>query len=322
MSILSEAQRIQGEVTTQTAKIAQIKSTLAGKVANNGNSGGGSASSGSGIIDVTELPTSDIDENAVYRVTESIQTEKTEVYILGYGRQTVQEYLASQGVTTIPSFYVVDNLANMLESDIATFSAVNIYILKTDGIAYLYNSAIPVNNGIISVGYLATQSMDADKGFTQNIYTETNAGIYTTIEAFKEVVRYFIRENGEWEEITAHTEATTPHGLTNVDVYNGDITSKIPSFALLASGEITEINEEWFRDKSGVYVDRIRQDAFTNCTQLTRVTLPNSIKSISYRAFSYCDNLTTINVPWSEGEVANAPWGATNATINYNYTEE
>lgn len=31
-------------------------------------------------------------------------------------------------------------------------------------------------------------------------------------------------------------------------------------------------------------------------------------------------DLVTINVPWSEGEVANAPWGAVNATINYNYT--
>ena len=33
-----------------------------------------------------------------------------------------------------------------------------------------------------------------------------------------------------------------------------------------------------------------------------------------------CTNLTTINVPWAEGAVAGAPWGATNATINYNYT--
>lgn len=30
--------------------------------------------------------------------------------------------------------------------------------------------------------------------------------------------------------------------------------------------------------------------------------------------------ITTINVPWAEGAVANAPWGATSATINYNYT--
>ena len=36
--------------------------------------------------------------------------------------------------------------------------------------------------------------------------------------------------------------------------------------------------------------------------------------------FYECEKLTTINVPWSEGEVAGAPWGATGATINYNYT--
>jgi hypothetical protein len=39
-------------------------------------------------------------------------------------------------------------------------------------------------------------------------------------------------------------------------------------------------------------------------------------------AFSGCANITTINVPWAEGAVENAPWGATNATINYNYTGE
>jgi hypothetical protein len=29
--------------------------------------------------------------------------------------------------------------------------------------------------------------------------------------------------------------------------------------------------------------------------------------------------ITTINVPWAQDAVANAPWGATNATINYNH---
>jgi hypothetical protein len=39
-------------------------------------------------------------------------------------------------------------------------------------------------------------------------------------------------------------------------------------------------------------------------------------------AFSGCTSLTTINAPWAEGAVSGAPWGATNATINYNYTGE
>ena len=45
-------------------------------------------------------------------------------------------------------------------------------------------------------------------------------------------------------------------------------------------------------------------------------------ETIASTTFTSCANLTTINVPWAEaeGEVANAPWGATNATINYNYT--
>ena len=84
--------------------------------------------------------------------------------------------------------------------------------------------------------------------------------------------------------------------------------------------------------------------AFQLCSKLAITTIPASVMEIGSRAFDICEfssitfkgtptsiasdafggcrNLTTINVPWSEGEVANAPWGATNATINYNYTGE
>jgi hypothetical protein len=69
-------------------------------------------------------------------------------------------------------------------------------------------------------------------------------------------------------------------------------------------------------------LETIGTTAFKNCTGLTSVTFTNEPKSIGSTAFSACTNLTTINVPWAEGAVANAPWGATNATINYNYTGE
>ena len=87
----------------------------------------------------------------------------------------------------------------------------------------------------------------------------------------------------------------------------------------------------------------IRNNAFYNCTKLALVSLPSSLtsigntafynclglnsltfegkpESISKSAFKECTNLTTINAPWAPGAVANAPWGAINATINYNYT--
>ena len=65
----------------------------------------------------------------------------------------------------------------------------------------------------------------------------------------------------------------------------------------------------------------IGKHAFQGCTGLTSITFTGTPTSIDIGAFSGCSNLTTINVPWTEGAVANAPWGATNATINYNYTE-
>ena len=57
--------------------------------------------------------------------------------------------------------------------------------------------------------------------------------------------------------------------------------------------------------------------AFQNCPALTRVRIVNTMTPISGNVFASCSNLTDIYVSWSSGAVANAPWGATNATIHY-----
>ena len=59
--------------------------------------------------------------------------------------------------------------------------------------------------------------------------------------------------------------------------------------------------------------------AFQNCNNLASVTIINNAMSFGMSPFSGCSKLKIINVPWSEGAVSGAPWGATNATINYNY---
>lgn len=68
-------------------------------------------------------------------------------------------------------------------------------------------------------------------------------------------------------------------------------------------------------------ITSIEAFAFNNCIGLTQITFKGTPTSIHMNAFKDCSNLTVINVPWAEGEVANAPWGATNATINYGVTE-
>lgn len=67
-------------------------------------------------------------------------------------------------------------------------------------------------------------------------------------------------------------------------------------------------------------VTSIGANAFTNCSNLRSITFEGTPTSIYATSFNACYQLKTINVPWAEGEVANAPWGATSATINYNYT--
>ena len=89
-------------------------------------------------------------------------------------------------------------------------------------------------------------------------------------------------------------------------------------------------------------VTELPNSLFDGCSKLETITIPAAINKIGNRTFQYCTGLTnvtfkgtpqiidgacfyntagrkfTINVPWSEGEVANAPWSANSATINYN----
>lgn len=52
---------------------------------------------------------------------------------------------------------------------------------------------------------------------------------------------------------------------------------------------------------------------------ITSVTFEGTPKSIGENAFNACPALVNIYVPWEEGAVEGAPWGAKAATINYNY---
>ena len=86
-------------------------------------------------------------------------------------------------------------------------------------------------------------------------------------------------------------------------------------------------------------VEEISSHTFYNCGSLKTVKLPDSLKTIGAGAFAdsgltyikipegvtnideiafkNCPNLTVIDVEFSEDDVTGAPWGATNATINY-----
>lgn len=116
-----------------------------------------------------------------------------------------------------------------------------------------------------------------------------------------------------------------PSGVTNIDnsAFNGCtklVLTSLPS-------NITRIGMYAFYGCTGLTeisipsaVTTVDVGAFYNCTGLTTVTFMGTPNLLNSSAFTQCTNLTTINVPWAPGVKAYAPWGATNATINYNYT--
>ena len=65
----------------------------------------------------------------------------------------------------------------------------------------------------------------------------------------------------------------------------------------------------------------VNSQAFYNNNALQCVLFHGKPTSINSSAFSYCMNLKDIYVPWAQGEVSYAPWGATNATVHYNTTD-
>lgn len=66
----------------------------------------------------------------------------------------------------------------------------------------------------------------------------------------------------------------------------------------------------------------IGSNSFRNCISLASIKFYKKPTTFNANALTGCTNLTDIYVPWAEGEVANAPWGAPNENlvIHYNTT--
>lgn len=303
--------------------------------------GGSGSSGGSGIIEVPELPTSGIDENAVYKLV--VNTESNVYVIIGSTVYTAEQYAASRAMGYY--VYYVDELPSNME---ATWSDLHLYVLSSNGICY-------VNFGgsmIAGIGQILTGNAEADRGYTEDITHESIDGVYVTRAINKE--DWFIRENGKWKQISPVKQSKVVEifkfGVTEIKPDEGKVLSAVSVNVKAASAgdfideKLEEITEEHFIKSDGtccyfaynifarykklkratIHKD-VKQldDTFRDCTSLETVTFRGTPLSISNSTFTNCPALTTINVPWGYGTVSGAPWGGTSVTsINYNYTGE
>lgn len=139
---------------------------------------------------------------------------------------------------------------------------------------------------------------------------------------------------GNWTEIPPYcfngngylTLPSLPNGITSIGDYAFYYCSKLALTTL--PDNLTYIGDYAFSDcyklasvEIPKNVNNVGNHAFENCQNLTSVVFKGKPSLITSTAFANCNKLIEIKVPWSDGDVKYAPWGATNATITYNYTE-
>lgn len=122
-----------------------------------------------------------------------------------------------------------------------------------------------------------------------------------------------------------------PSGLTEIGMHAFEGCKGLN----LTSISATEIGTHAFSRCTGLQtlsldVSVLNDYAFSSCTGLTEVIFTKTPFGEDWGAqtplgehtFQSCTNLTSIKVPWGKSSSinANAPWGATNATITYGYT--
>lgn len=127
-----------------------------------------------------------------------------------------------------------------------------------------------------------------------------------------------------WQNAQNLERITLPHLITKLSDYafSGCFSLKkinidnITTFGNACFNECFSLNRDIVFHEN---LTSIETQAFYR-TRIKSVKFQNSIDSlptIASNAFGQCRELLDIYVPWAEGEVANAPWGATNAKIWY-----
>jgi hypothetical protein len=90
-----------------------------------------------------------------------------------------------------------------------------------------------------------------------------------------------------------YNENTTPWYSYNSDIKTLDIQQGVMSIGYYAFSGCSGLTSITIPNTVKV----IGQGAFSECNSLISVSIPNSVTSIGHRAFSYCNSLTSVNIP-------------------------
>ncbi|MBR4361332.1 MAG: leucine-rich repeat protein [Ruminococcus sp.] len=114
------------------------------------------------------------------------------------------------------------------------------------------------------------------------------------------VTDLFYDQHWNWEN---RDFDSSPYKLTKLTIYGGE---KIPQYAFANMQGLTEI------DLSSSFITDIDNYAFNDCTALTDIKLPSTLKNIKTAAFRNCSSVKQFNIP--DGTDTIGEWAFSNCT--------
>lgn len=197
-----------------------------------------------------------------------------------------------------------------------------------------------IKDGVNIGGVTGTLQSSAPNMYIEETYFQTSSGVmvtsavlhgnFTGIRPFMYCCRAYFQKNVLGWGASQLTSISLPETITSIQGYafSGQSALKefpyLPKLTILGTECFAATGLTSFTINANTHIDK---GAFENSAleEVTFLGKPSYIyhgEGLStYRlVFEGCTKLTSIKVPWAEGEVNGAPWGATNATITYNYT--
>lgn len=265
---------------------------------------------GGSIIDVETLPTENIDANSVYRVTEAVVGEP-EIYIVEEGYPTLNladafaEFWGVVGATVVIN--QVAELPEVMEEAKPDDKFMPVYIVESEGIGYMYTAMGPFPPEIATLG----DALGYDnKGWSEDVASETENGIYCVRGKDYSVYHYHHYRNKEWVEFMP---------IVEVDELPADNIQDNTCYCVVDTNHSNKYfiyqNKkwvEWIENNGKELADFISGEGEghliipSSVTKIVpyacygrkynEVTIPADVASIGEKAFYDCENLKTIHL--------------------------
>ncbi|MDE6373868.1 MAG: leucine-rich repeat domain-containing protein, partial [Clostridia bacterium] len=226
-------------------------------------------------------------------------------------------YYTFRGCTSLTSITIPDGVNYI---DATAFSNCDKLIQKENGISYIDKWAILCDDGVKSAKF---------RNDTVGIAAHTFSGhAELTALSLPQTLKYI--NNSAFKRCSSLTSLIIPDSVTVIQSEAFYGCSELESITLPFVGEYTLGSifggSSWVPSSLTTVIitgNSVVASAFSGCSGLTNITIPDSVTSIGSYAFSGCSGLTNITVPDSVTAIGNYAFNGCSGleTVNWNAAE-